>query len=138
MRAELASRPDDSAAQVMRAQADLDANQRAARNLLEALELSGSSQILVGRLRELEDQRREILARLEDARRALDARRGFDPDLAGQSAIDARLQLVKVSPRDRQIALRSIIREIHATHKGGVVLFSLPGLEIDTPVEFSL
>jgi len=139
VRLELASQPDDSAANLQRIQADVRSCEQAIDNLLRTLEMTGTSRAIAERLRELEQQRGDLTERLGEAQRALDARNGYDPDAAGQAAVTARLGLAQVDLRDRQLALRSIVREVRAVSgAGGVVVFSLPGLGIDKTIEFRL
>ena len=139
VRLELSTRPDDAAANLQRIQADVRNCEQAIDNLLRALEMTGTSRAIADRLRELEQQRGDLAERLGEAQRAIDARRGFDPQTAEDSAAGARLSLGQVDARQRQLALRSIIREIRATRSStSTVIFSLPGLGIDTPAEFRL
>ena len=139
VRLELAGRQNDDNNLVIRLQDELTICEKSVNNLLKTLEMTGTSRAIADRLRELEQQRGDLAERLGEAQRAIDARRGFDPQTAEASAAGARLALGQVDQRQRQLALRSIIREIRATRNGiSTILFNLPGLGIDTPVEFRL
>jgi len=138
---EIANHPEDDANNAKRLQDELAICEKSVNNLLKTLEMTGTSRAIADRLAGLERQRDDLTEQIAQAERQQAARRGFDPSAAGAAARVARLQLAQPDPRERQLALRSIIREIRTVKDRdslrGVVVLCLPGLEIDTPVEFN-